>query len=411
MTAASLKRIVEEALAEVGANVNFLLEPKGKARSTTWLGIEHGFGIRHYTSGRNVYIVQTRMAGRLRTVTIGPASVLTRHQAQMVARRVIAYAQVGRDPATDRKRIRSAPRFDDFLVEYWSRWSPQWKASTLATHDGYRRQYLDYAFRGVFIDELNEEHVTKWFADLNNRTGPGAANRTLEILKNMLNKAEVWGYRLENTNPCRSVRPNKRRQCERFLSVEELARFGKVIADLRASDNLTIRSGCAVITLLLLTGCRYREILTLQWQNVRGNRLHLRDSKTGPRTVWLGSAAREVIDSLPRHPGIPWLFWNYQYRRSMRSIQHLWETILDGAGLGKLRIHDLRHTFASHAAMSKETLPMIGRLLGHANHQSTARYAHLDDEHLLDAAQQIGDAVERLVSPAAPSTSPLFADV
>lgn len=397
MTAASLKRIVEEALAEVGANVNILLVPKGKARSTTWLGIEHGFGIRHYPSGRNVYIVQTRMAGRLRTVTIGPASVLTRHQAQMVARRVIAYAQVGRDPATDRKRIRSAPRFDDFLEEYWSRWSLQWKASTLATHDGYRRQYLDGAFKGVFIDELNEEHVTKWFADLNNRTGPGAANRTLEILKNMLNKAEVWGYRLENTNPCRSVRPNKRRQCERFLSAVELARFGEALAELRASDNLTIRSGCAVITLLLLTGCRYREILTLQWQDVKGNRLLLRDSKTGPRTVWLGSAAREVIDSLPRHPKIPWLFWNYQYRRPMKSIQHLWETILERAALGKLRIHDLRHTFASHAAMSKETLPMIGRLLGHINHQSTARYAHLDDEHLLDAAQQVGNAVQAML--------------
>jgi hypothetical protein len=176
MTAASLKRIVEEALAEVGANVNFLALPKGKARSTTWLGIEHGFGIRHYPSGRNVYIVQSRMAGRLRTVTIGPASVLTRHQSQMVARRVIAYAQVGHDPATDRKRIRSAPRFDDFLEEYWSRWSPQWKASTLATHDGYRRQYLDNVFKGVFIDELNEEHVTKWFADLN-----GGVTSRLEI--------------------------------------------------------------------------------------------------------------------------------------------------------------------------------------------------------------------------------------
>lgn len=398
MTAASLKRIVEEALAEVGANVNFLLVPKGKARSTTWLGIEHGFGIRHYPSGRNVYIVQTRMAGRLRTVTIGPASVLTRHQAQMVARRVIAYAQVGRDPATDRKRIRSAPRFDDFLHEYWSRWSPQWKASTLATHDGYRRQYLDGAFKGIFIDELNEEHVTKWFADLNNRTSPGAANRTLEILKNMLNKAEVWGYRLGNTNPCRSVRPNKRRQCERFLSADELARFGEALAELRASDNLTIRSGCAVITLLLLTGCRYREILNLQWKDVKGNRLLLRDSKTGPRTVWLGSAAREVIDSLPRHPNIPWLFWNYQYRRPISCIRHLGRTILERADLGELRIHDLRHTFASHAAMSKETLPMIGRLLGHANHQSTARYAHLDDEYLLDAAQQVGDAVKSLLA-------------
>jgi len=398
MTAVSLKRIVEEALAEVGANVNFLLVPKGKARSTTWLGIEHGFGIRHYPSGRNVYIVQTRMAGRLRTVTIGPASVLTRHQAQMVARRVIAYAQVGRDPATDRKRIRSAPRFDDFLEEYWSRWSPQWKASTLATHNGYRRQYLDNAFKGVFIDELNDAQVTKWFADLNNRTTPGAANRTLEILKNMLNKAETWGYRLENTNPCRAVRPNKRRQCERFLTTEELAQFGKELAILRCNSNPTIRSGCAAIALLLLTGCRYREILTLQWQDVKGHRLLLRDSKTGPRTVWLGSAAREVIDSLPRDPKTPWLFWNCQYRRPIQSVQNLWEKLLDRASLGKVRIHDLRHTFASHAAMGKETLPMIGRLLGHANHQSTARYAHLDDEHLLDAAQQVGDSIELLLA-------------
>jgi integrase len=167
---------------------------------------------------------------------------------------------------------------------------------------------------------------------------------------------------------------------------------------LRTSENPTICAGCAVITLLLLTGCRYREILTLEWQDVRGNRLKLRDSKTGPRTVWLGAAARAVIDSLPRHPKINALFWNYQYRRPIRDVQHLWRTILARADLGKLRIHDLRHTFASHAAMNQETLPMIGRLLGHANHQSTARYAHLDDGHLLDASQQIGDVVEKLLA-------------
>ncbi len=149
---------------------------------------------------------------------------------------------------------------------------------------------------------------------------------------------------------------------------------------------------------MLLTGCRYREILPLQWQDVKGNRLLLRDSKTGPRTVWLGSAAREVIDSLPRRPKIPWLFWNCQYRGPIGCIQHLWRTILERADLGKLRIYDLRHTFASHAAMSKETLPMIGWLLGHANHQSTARYAHLNDEHLLDAAQQIGDTLQNLLT-------------
>ena len=92
----------------------------------------------------------------------------------------------------------------------------------------------------------------------------------------------------------------------------ELEGFGDMLAELRASDNLTICSGCAVITLLLLTGCRYREILTLQWKGVKGSSLILRDSKTGPRTVWLGSAAREAIDSSPRDPKNPMLFWNYQ---------------------------------------------------------------------------------------------------
>jgi len=397
MTAASLKRIVEEALAEVGASVNFNLIPKGKARTTTWLGVEHGFGIRHYPSGRNVYIVQTRMAGRMRTVTLGPASVLTRYQAQMVARRVIAYAQVGRDPANERQRIRSAPSFADFLDEYWERWAPQWKASTLETHTGYRRRYLDEAFAGIYIDELNEVHVTSWFSDLNNRTGPGAANRTLEILKHMFNKAEEWGYRLENTNPCRAIKPNRKRQCERFLSSEELARLGKTLSELRENDDPTTQCASAAITLLLLTGCRKNEVLTLEWRDVKGNRLLLRDSKTGPRTVWLGSAAKAVIAGLPRTNRIPQLFWNYRLGRPMRDVTSYWNAVREKSGLTDVRLHDLRHTFASHAAINKETLPMIGRLLGHANVQTTARYAHLDDEHLLEAAQLIGERTQQLL--------------
>ena len=227
MTALTLRRIVADALAEIGADPNFARVPKGKARSTTWLGIEHGFGIRHYPTGRNVYIVQTRMAGRLRTVTIGPASVLTQTQATKVARMVIACAQVGQDPASDRARIRSAPRFDDFLDEYWLRCAQGWKESTRYTQDRYRAHYLDGAFPGIFIDALNEADVTKWFAEVSDNSGPGGANRTMSILNHMLNKAESWGYRLENTNPCRVVRLNKRRKCERFLSVPELGGLAK----------------------------------------------------------------------------------------------------------------------------------------------------------------------------------------
>lgn len=399
MTALGLQRVVAEALAEVGANENFMRIPRGKPRSTTWLGIEHGFGIRHYQSGRNVYIVQTRMAGRLRTVTLGPASVLTQAQASRVARTVIAYAQVGQDPATDRKRIRSSPAFSDFLEEYWTRWSLRWKMSTYRANSMYRSHYLDGAFPGIFIDAINEADVTKWFADLNDRAGPGAANRVMSILNHMFNKAESWGYRLENTNPCQGIRLNKRRQCERFLSVTELTRLGAVLAEARAGDDEVRPIAAIAVTLLLLTGCRHSEVLSLQWEDVRGNRLKLRDSKTGARTVWLGDEARSLIQTLPRVRNNPWLFWNARFWRPLRNVSHYWYEIRDNAGLPKdVRIHDLRHTFASHAAMNKETLPMIGRLLGHANHQSTARYAHLDDDHVLDAAQQIGDAIQRMMN-------------
>ncbi len=354
MTAIGLKQVVADALARVGADVNFIRIPRGKPRTTTWLGIEHGFGIRHYASGRNVYIVQTRMAGRLRTVTIGPTSVVTRYQAQSVARMVIAYAQVGRDPATTRKRIRSAPRFDDFVDEFWAKWAPRWSARTYDNNCGYRRNYLDGAFTGVFVDELNEAHITKWFANLNNLTSPGAANMTLSLLSNMLNRAEDWGYRLEGTNPCLSVRYNRRKVCERFLTIDELGRMGKVLETSRAGPDSSRSAVASALMLLVLTGCRRGEVLGLQWQDVRGKRLKLRYGKTGPRTVWLGDEARAIIDALPRRKNIPWLFWNERFGKPFQAIDHYWEHIRKDAGLGRLRVHDLRHTFASHAAMNKE---------------------------------------------------------
>jgi integrase len=170
-----------------------------------------------------------------------------------------------------------------------------------------------------------------------------------------------------------------------------------VLAAKRAGDDKVRSIAATAMTLLLLTGCRHSEVLNLQWEDVRGNRLKLRDSKTGARTVWLGDEARALIDTIPRNRNNPWLFWNSRSGRPLRHVSHYWHEVRETAGLPKVRIHDLRHTFASHAAMNKETLPMIARLLGHANNQSTARYAHLDDDHVLDAAQQIGDAIERMM--------------
>ncbi len=129
-----------------------------------------------------------------------------------------------------------------------------------------------------------------------------------------------------------------------------------------------------------------------------GHRLRLRDSKTGPRTVWLGEEAIDLLASYPRVPKVSWIFWNQRLRKPFANVQSAWEQVRDAAGLRDFRLHDLRHTFASHAAMSRESLPMIGKLLGHSCMKSTARYAHLDDAHLLDAAEAIGSAIESAIS-------------
>ncbi len=137
------------------------------------------------------------------------------------------------------------------------------------------------------------------------------------------------------------------------------------------------------------------EILSLQWSDLKGLRLHLRDSKTGPRTVWLGDEARELILAMPRCGKNPWMFWNWRFHCQIQSIHSPWAKFRDEAGLNDVRLHDLRHTYASHAVMDRESLPMIGRLLGYATVKSTSRYAHFEDAHLLAAVETIGAAIER----------------
>lgn len=173
-----------------------------------------------------------------------------------------------------------------------------------------------------------------------------------------------------------------------------MARLGVALAELRDHADQSVRAQAVAITLLLLTGCRRGEILSLQWSDLRGNRLKLRDSKTGPRTVWLGQEAVDLLANHPRSPKVPWIFWNEAWRRQIRTVCTAWQLARTMAGLRDFRLHDLRHTFASHAAKGRESLPMIGKLLGHRCIKSTARYAHLDDAHLIDAADEIGRAIE-----------------
>jgi hypothetical protein len=257
MTAHSLARIVAEELATVGIAKG--VGRWGRPRNTVWSSTLPGFGVRHYSTGRRVYVVQTAMGGRLRTVTIGNANLFTDTEATDVARRILLRAQIGDNPAETAKRIKASPRFDVFLEEFWTKVAVQWKPSTRYNNDCYRRAYLDDAFPKRFVDEITQAEVLKWFARVSDTGGPGAGNRAFEILRTMMNRAEAWGYREECSNPCRGIRPNRRRKFECFLSNEELARLGAALDELKRD----FLPQATAILVLALTGCRKSEILNL----------------------------------------------------------------------------------------------------------------------------------------------------
>lgn len=386
MNAMSLARIVTSELAIVGPIPSHARKATGPVRRTLWSPRWPGFGLRLYASGKRTWVVQASMGGRIRTVNIGDARIITKAQASDVARRVLLRAQVGENPATNRKVARNVPRYEVFFEEYWARISPRWKSTTLSGNIHYKKNHLDRAFHGRFLNDISEADVLRWFTRVTNSSGPGAGNRVLEIVRAMFNRAEAWGVMPEGSNPCTGIKPNKLRKHVCVLSEGELGRLGAVLEKRKAAYPMAM----AAIQLVILTGCRRGEILNLRWSEVKGYRLLLHDAKTGPRTVWVGDAVVELLASLPRHSALDNVFWQENEPLSVPHLENQFQQARGEAGLEHVRMHDLRHSFASHAAMQSETLPMIGKLLGHSKIASTARYAHLDDWLVMAAAENIG---------------------
>ncbi len=221
--------------------------------------------------------------------------------------------------------------------------------------------------------------MRRWFDSLSGT--PGNANRTLPVLSAMLRQAELWELRPQGSNPCRNMRRYKMPPRERFLSLDEFKRLGFVL------DHAEDRQAVAAVRLLLFTGARSSEITGLQWDWIRGTRAVLPDSKTGPKSIQLPPPARAVLNRLPRKGRF--VFPNKRGDARMTDLGLRWQKLRKLAGLDDVRIHDFRHSFASHAVMSGLDLYTVGRLLGHADTASTERYAHLADEHFREAAGRI----------------------
>ena len=232
------------------------------------------------------------------------------------------------------------------------------------------------------------------------RETPRAANRALSVLSKMFSLACAWGLVADGTNPCRAVRKYREKKRERFLSRAEYRRLGSALAEAEAdaaagADGAVSPYAIAALRLLMLTGCRLNEILTLRWDDIdrTAGEFRLRDGKTGARMVPLTPTAETVLEGIPRLPHNPWVIVGRQPGTRLNSITQEWYRLRARAGLDDVRIHDLRHSYASRALAAGESLSMIGKLLGHADIQSTARYAHLARETERTSAARVGASI------------------
>ncbi len=336
-----------------------------------------GFGIRIMPSGRRRFFIHTQHDGRRIWKIIGDAEQVGVKEAREAARAALAAIRKGRPAAASPAET----LFEIVAEEMFRRHSRHWKPSTCKVNRHYLRKQILPWFRDMQIADITERNVREWFTSLH-ATPAAAADRSAPVLSVIMAQAEIHGYRPEGTNPCTGIRRYRRAGRERFLSPAELRHLGNVLARHEA-DNLL---PTAIVRLLLLTGCRAGEIRCLEWRDYRDGHLHLRDSKTGPRTVWLSSPAREVLAGLPRTSR-----WIFPSRRtdgpvSKSSLEEFWRRVRSGGGLADVRLHDARHTYASIAIMDGETVPVIGRLLGHNDVGTTLGYTHLAETVMRDAA-------------------------
>ena len=287
-----------------------------------------------------------------------------------------------------------SPTLNEFIAGAWKKicYSPCKKSTRIRIDSALRTQLLP-EFGIKRLDHIESVDVLNWF-ERYSLTAPGGANRTLDILKQIFNYAIECGF-IQN-NPTNGLKRNPRLRLTRFLSHTEIHQLHEILDSHCGRDSG--QQQVDIIRLLLFTGCRKGEIIHLRWSEYHGDRLYLHDSKTGARTVHLNTQSQEILARQPRVSNI-YIFPSHHDTSKPRSSElSLWRKVKRVAQLEDVRLHDLRHTFASHAVISKVPLPVVARLLGHSREHMTLRYAHVCDRETEAAAERIGTAIGAILN-------------
>jgi len=363
-----------------------------------WDSALKGFGLKVTPAGRKVYIVQYRLGGRkgrTRRVTLGVHGALTTEEARSSAKNALGQVSSGTDPAAEKDKVRGGrtmntlmDKFDDEHVKV------KLKPKSQEDYQRNMRVYIKPKLGHMLVHQVTRQDIARLHHSL--RETPYVANRTVSVLSKFFNWCEKFGYREEGKNPCRHIDRFKEKKRQRFLSGEEQKRLSKTL-DQAMSENLVSDYAIYAIRLLNLTGARLGEILKLKWDYVNWEKrtLDLPDSKTGEKTIYLNDPAIDILAKITRQDDNPYVICGARHGQHIVNLQKSWRRIRSMANLEDVRLHDLRHTYASIAVSNGMSLPLIGALLGHSQPRTTARYAHLASGPLKEAAEIIGLKVGR----------------
>lgn len=399
----------------------------------TWCGAMPGFGVRTRPTGRKSFIAQYDFNGRSRKVTVGTFGKMTVEQAREKARAVLANAQLGVDEAETKAKRRAEMTVAELCDEYLTEGCDKKKSSTIATDKGRIARHIKPQLGTTKISDVTHGDIERFMravatgktkADFRTesgsrvivRGGKGTATRTVRLLGGIFTYAVKHGY--VNSNPRVGVQLYADAKGKRYLSSDEFQRLGDTLREAetiglpwqfnegsmekhrpKKAENqreIIAPHAIAAIRLLILTGCRLSEILKLKWSNVDFDRglLDLSDSKTGAKEVLLGAAALKLLADLDRIVDNPYVIVGEAKDKPRSDLKRPWKRITTHAELLNLRLHDLRHSFASVGVASGMGLPMIGKLLGHASPITTARYAHIAE----DASRRALNTIESTIA-------------
>lgn len=366
-----------------------------------WDSLSYGLGLKVNPSGYLSYVIDFSVMGMSLKKTLGSAVLFSIEEARYECWKEL-YLTMGQVLEHKcQKNPHKAFKFQQFYEEIWSpECVPLLKSSTQKRTESAMNNQLLPNFGQTQLQLISPDMISDWF-DEYSKTSPGGANRVLDVLVQVLNHAVKRGF--IDKNPSQGIKRNPKKKITRYLSkneIKKLLNYLESFEDKRPSQ----WQQADLIKVLLFTGCRKGEIVNLRWDEVKDTKLELTDSKTGPRTVFLNNIAKNLIAgqktiNLVRTgcSNSPYVFPSLKHPNKPRSIHiPVWYQVRKTIGLEDVRLHDLRHTFASHAIKKGIPLSIVSQLLGHKNIEMTLRYSHVNDKDVKYASNRIGKLLEGL---------------